>query len=161
METLGQRIAKYRKEKGLTQDELASKLNISPQAVSKWENDITSPDISTLPVLADIFDISIDELLGRAKEKVEYLGETKRKDINKMFLKINVNDGGDKVKINIPLAIIKVCLDTGLQIPQITGNKSLSSIDFREVYKMIEQGVIGEVVSVECEDGTTVSIIVE
>ena len=63
--TLGKRITVNRKRLGLTQDQLAEKLGITAQAVSKWENDLSCPDISILPKLADIFDISIDELLGR------------------------------------------------------------------------------------------------
>ena len=63
-QTLGKRIAYHRKRKGLTQDMLAEKLGITAQAVSKWENDQSCPDITTLPKLAEIFGISIDELLG-------------------------------------------------------------------------------------------------
>ena len=48
----------------MTQEELAQKLNVSTQAVSKWEQKITSPDIMLLPELASIFNISIDELFG-------------------------------------------------------------------------------------------------
>ena len=159
---LGLTISKLRKEKGMTQEELAEKVNVSAQAVSKWENDISMPDISVLPVLAEIFDVSIDELLGREKApKVEILEETKRKDINKMFLKIKVNAEGNKVNINLPLAIVKICIDSGLDIPQVSGNINLSSINFKEIYKMIENGVIGELVSIETDEGATVSISVE
>lgn len=63
--TLGKRIIANRKRLGLTQDQLAEKLGITAQAVSKWENDLSCPDISILPKLADIFGISTDELLGR------------------------------------------------------------------------------------------------
>lgn len=63
--SLGKRITKNRKRLGLTQDQLAEKLGITAQAVSKWENDLSCPDISILPKLADIFSISTDELLGR------------------------------------------------------------------------------------------------
>lgn len=63
--TLGKRIAANRKRLGLTQEQLAEKLGITAQAVSKWENDQSCPDISVLPLLADIFCISTDELLGR------------------------------------------------------------------------------------------------
>ena len=66
--TLGKRIAALRHEKGLKQDELAQMLNVSGQAVSKWENDQTCPDISLLPTLAKTFGISVDEL-SRAKKK--------------------------------------------------------------------------------------------
>lgn len=63
-ETLGKRIVYHRKRLLLTQDQLAEKLGVTAQAVSKWENDLSCPDIGVLPMLADIFEISIDTLLG-------------------------------------------------------------------------------------------------
>jgi transcriptional regulator with XRE-family HTH domain len=63
-QTLGKRIAKNRKKLNLTQDQLAEKLGVTAQAVSKWENDQSCPDISMLPRLAELFGISIDELMG-------------------------------------------------------------------------------------------------
>lgn len=62
--TLGKRIAEHRKRMKLTQDQLAEKLGITAQAVSKWENDQSCPDITMLPRLAEIFGITTDELLG-------------------------------------------------------------------------------------------------
>ena len=70
-ESMGAIIARKRKELGLTQEQLAGELGISYQAVSKWENELSSPDISTLPLLADLFDITIDELFGRVPTKAE------------------------------------------------------------------------------------------
>lgn len=64
-ETLGKRIAAHRKRLGLTQDALAEQLGVTAQAVSKWENDQSCPDITMLPKLAAIFSVSTDELLGR------------------------------------------------------------------------------------------------
>lgn len=63
--TLGKRITANRKRLGFTQDQLAEQLGITAQAVSKWENDLSCPDISILPKLADIFGITTDALLGR------------------------------------------------------------------------------------------------
>lgn len=63
--TLGNTILKYRKALGITQDALAQKLEVTNQAVSKWESDQCCPDINLLPRLADIFGITIDELFGR------------------------------------------------------------------------------------------------
>ena len=69
-ETLGKRISARRKGLGLTQDALAEQLGITAQAVSKWENDQSCPDITMLPRLAEIFRCTTDELLGLApKEK--------------------------------------------------------------------------------------------
>ena len=65
-ETLGRRIARLRLARTATQERLAKELNVSPQAVSKWENDINYPDISLLPDLARFLDVSVDELLSGA-----------------------------------------------------------------------------------------------
>ena len=64
-QTLGNRIVTHRKRLGLTQEQLAKALGVTAQAVSKWENDQSCPDVILLPKLADIFGISTDELLGR------------------------------------------------------------------------------------------------
>ncbi len=69
-QTLGKRIVQNRKKLNLTQDQLAEKLGVTAQAVSKWENDQSCPDIATLPRLAEIFGISIDELLGAKQAPV-------------------------------------------------------------------------------------------
>ena len=63
-QTLGKRIVHHRKKLGLTQDQLAEQLGVTAQAVSKWENDLSCPDISMLPKLAAIFGITTDALLG-------------------------------------------------------------------------------------------------
>ena len=62
-------ISFYRKRQGFTQEELAKKLGVTNQSVSKWESAQCCPDIALLPTLADIFEISIDELFGRKNEK--------------------------------------------------------------------------------------------
>ena len=64
-EILGSNIMRLRKENDLTQEQLANGLGITYQAVSKWETGVSSPDISMLPLLADVFEVSIDELFGR------------------------------------------------------------------------------------------------
>ena len=61
--TLGMMISSFRKEKGMTQIELAEKMGVTDKAVSKWERDLACPDVSTLPKLAEIFDVSEDELM--------------------------------------------------------------------------------------------------
>lgn len=63
--TMGNRIAEHRKRLGITQEALAKQLNVSNQAVSKWESDQCCPDIQLLPEIADIFGITLDELFGR------------------------------------------------------------------------------------------------
>ncbi len=70
-ETLGRRIARLRLAKTATQERLAKELNVSPQAVSKWENDINYPDISLLPDLASFLGVSVDELLSGASASAQ------------------------------------------------------------------------------------------
>lgn len=61
---LNEQIASLRKEKGITQEELAQALGVTNQAVSKWESAQCCPDIQLLPDIADYFGVSIDELMG-------------------------------------------------------------------------------------------------
>ena len=66
---LGKKIRQYRFRSGLTQEQLAEKLGIAAQSVSKWENAVAMPDITTLPLLAEIFGISIDDLFDLTTEQ--------------------------------------------------------------------------------------------
>ena len=161
-ETFGQRFARLRKNLGLKQDDIALKVNISAQAVSKWENDLSAPDIQTLPILADILNVSLDELLGREVEVTKIVTEDKRKDPNSMLLKINVLSAeGDKIKVNLPLSIIKICIEAGMDLPNINGKDALKNIDFNQVFMLIDAGVMGKLIEVESADGDIISITVE
>lgn len=62
-QTLGMMISSLRKAKGMTQLELTEKMGVTDKAVSKWERDLSYPDINTIPKLADLFDTSVDELM--------------------------------------------------------------------------------------------------
>ena len=66
---LGKKIRQLRFKAGLTQEQLAEKLGIGAQAVSKWENAAAMPDITTLPLLAEIFGVSIDDLFDLSSEQ--------------------------------------------------------------------------------------------
>jgi len=63
--SLGKQIVYFRKQQGMTQEQLAQQLGITNQAVSKWEQDQSCPDIQLLPRLADLFGITLDTLFGR------------------------------------------------------------------------------------------------
>ena len=73
MKTLGERIADLRRERGITQENLAGIIGVSAQAISKWENNATMPDITLLPIIADTLGVTIDELFGIRRKVQEKL----------------------------------------------------------------------------------------
>ena len=68
--TIGEIISSLRKEKGMTQSDLAEKMNVTDKAVSKWERNLSCPDVNTIPKLAEILGISVEELLNVQKKEV-------------------------------------------------------------------------------------------
>ncbi len=74
-ENIGRIIAAKRKEKGLTQEGLANLLQITPQAVSKWENGVGLPDVVLIPRIASALEVSVDQLFGAGNKKGELPGE--------------------------------------------------------------------------------------
>lgn len=62
--TLGEMISTLRKEKNMTQNDLAEKMNVTDKAVSKWERNLSCPDVNSIPKLAEILNISVEELLN-------------------------------------------------------------------------------------------------
>lgn len=76
--TIGKNIYMQRKKQGLTQEELAKLINVSFQAVSKWENGVSTPDISMLPILANVFHCNIDSLLGYPAEQQKIMDYEER-----------------------------------------------------------------------------------
>ena len=162
-ETLGQKIARLRKEKNYTQEDLAKRFNVSTQAVSKWENDLSAPDISILKELAKELGVTVDYLLSNEKEDiVNFIPKEERKNINKMILKIKIlSNDGSKVNVNLPMPIIIACVNSGINPPTINGSDTLNSIDFKEIINLIEQGVVGEIVNIESDDGSIIKVFVE
>jgi len=80
--TLGQRLKKVRIDKGYSQSDVATFLNISRQSISRWETDKAYPDIDNLVVLSKYYEVSIDELLTETKELQQEINE-KTEQMNK------------------------------------------------------------------------------
>ena len=154
MINFGAKLQSLRKERGYTQDALAEKLNISPQAVSKWENGATSPDMDTLVKLADIFDVSLDELMGRVVKKPAYYSEPGKKAFDELLLRVSVESkDGDKIWMNLPMPLVKA-LTAGGQMNTMMGGNALSGIDFDAIVALAEQGALGELVVMDSADGS-------
>lgn len=106
---LGNKIKKLRHKSGLTQEQLASRLGVSAQSVSKWENFVAMPDISLLPMIAGEFGVSIDELFDLTTEQKLYRIEKRIETQDELsdeifkeyeeFLLLQLAEGEDRVKI--------------------------------------------------------------
>lgn len=99
MKSIGETITSLRKEKGMTQNELAEKMNVTDKAVSKWERNLSCPDINTISKLADVLEVSVEELL---KAKKQDYNNNKLKDlINLIFKAIALAMGVAVIVLNI------------------------------------------------------------
>ena len=157
MTSLGSKIAFYRKKLSLTQEELAEKCSVTPQAVSKWENDISAPDIGLIPVLAQLFGISCDELLGVETEQVRAVPQ-QLVDLNKVLLKIKVDSAeGDKVNLNLPIMLAEPFLKN----VNVSGKDALRGIDFAQLIELVKSGAVGKIMEVNSAEGDVVEIWVE
>lgn len=175
MEDFGSRLQFLRKQHGLTQDNLAERLMISPQAVSKWENGLTSPDMETLVRLADMFNISLDELLGRAEKKPVQFAAPGTKNLEDLMLRIRIQTGDlaspgsvktgdfaspDSVNINIPFVLVRE-LGSSATNSLVLNGVSTGDIPFDKIVALVERGVIGNILELDTSDGPHISISVE
>ena len=161
-ETIGMRIQQARKQKGFTQSELADKLYVSAQAVSKWENDQASPDITMLSSLSEILGVTIDYLINGQKESETVLKVEEKKNIEDLILKVKILDGETKVNINLPLVLLTIVndLDSLISVDNEMVSNTIKGIDFNKLIELAEKGVIGKLVEIE-DEGTLVEVYVE
>lgn len=163
-ETFGQRFQRLRKAAGLTQEDVANKVNISAQAVSKWENDISAPDISVLAELADMLGVTTDVLLGKEQVATASYVPSAAKNMDELMFRVIVDSkNGDKVRVNLPVALVRVFADSGMTGDQFkfNGKDVLSAIDFKQILSLVERGLLGKIVEVESADGDNVQVFVE
>ena len=162
--TLGEKIASLRKSNGLTQEQLAEKCSVTAQAVSKWENDLTAPDIALLPRLSELFGVSVDELLGVQRAEVTAVNK-ETVDISKLILKVRIIDSdGDKLNFNFPLSVAEAFIKNGkLDVGDGKDKKIsiLKGIDLSHILPMVKEGVIGKLAEIEGGDGDRIEIWVE
>ena len=162
MKTIGQNIAFYRKEKNVTQEKLAEICSVTPQAVSKWENDVSCPDVTLLKTIAKTFGISVDQLLDDGESPITRLDTTT--DFSKKFIKIRVVSDSEKVNVNLPLSLLELLLKSdGLANSISIGGKNnlFKTIDFKQVFELVSLGVMGKLVEVEDSSGEKVEVWIE
>ena len=79
-----------------------------------------------------------------------------------MILRIIIDSNdGDKVRVNLPISLIKIMIDGGAKMPEVNGKDVLKNIDWENIFSLIEQGAIGKLVEIEGSDGDRVDIVVE
>lgn len=86
-QTLGMMISSLRKEKGMTQLQLAEIMGVTDKAVSKWERDLSAPDVNSIPKLAETFGVTVDELMQVKTETKENISYNKKDEIIDIALK--------------------------------------------------------------------------
>ena len=162
--TLGTRIAFLRKGRSMTQEDLAAKMGVSSQAVSKWENDISCPDIQLLPQLAATLGATVDSLLTGKNDDVKLVPQDQRKPFDELTLRVYIDSAqGDKVRVNLPMPLVKIALEIGVDIVpnHAEGMEALRDIDLSKIVELAERGMIGKIMEMESADGDTVEIVVE
>lgn len=177
--TLGEKLSLMRKNSSFTQEEIANHLGVSPQAVSKWENDLSCPDIMLLPKIAELYGKTIDELLdegetaqmpaadnAQKKSKwnlFKHSDTMSKKNSTGRFLKVNVlSRQGDNIHVKLPVALVK-SLKSILKGIKVNGDigVDLNGIDFDMVFELVDSGIMGEIVNVDTSNGDKIRVYVE
>lgn len=155
---IGKNIAALRKEKNMTQEELAGALGVSAQAVSKWETGASCPDISLLTQIADLFGITVDDLLRsdvaqiRSGSLPAAPGSAKVRANRKLNITVE-QPNGKKTSVSIPFGLV----DLGMKIGGIFGlGEELAS----RISAMLQSAEFTEkeIVTVDGENGEHITI---
>ena len=161
-ETLGNKIARLRKEKGYTQEEFSQLLDVTAQAVSKWENDLSCPDIMLLPKISQLLGISIDEMLGNpVLQKQTEKPEEPKPDTSKLRLRINITSPNKKpVNISFPMAMVKRFTKIGTSISSIidVNSPAIDSNKIDSIFELINDGATGEILNITDENNQNIVI---
>ena len=158
---IGSNIAALRKEKGITQEELANALGVSAQAVSKWENNSSCPDVSLLTDIADYFGVTVDALLRSDAEEITR-ADPPSTDNNvaavrggKRNVRIKVTQpNGKETNVKVPFGVVKMGLRVnvfGLQ--RDVADKIDALLD--------DPAAAADILSVDGENGEHVTISIE
>lgn len=153
---LGRRIQHLRKQQGLTQEALSEMMAVSPQAVSKWENAQSCPDIMALPRLASCLGVSIDLLL--TGEDASVTPNAPARKAEELIVRMAVEEPGEvRICINLPFVFFRYAVlynmlsfnfsAEGDEINPATV-QALQNLDYKAIVQMIESGVTGKLLDV-------------
>lgn len=156
--TLGKRIQALRRKNALTQEQLAETMDVTPQAVSKWENDLSCPDVMSLPQLAKTLHTSVDTLLtGESAESAPALPV---KSPEEVIVRIAIHPEDEaRVCLNLPFTVFRLGALHNLLSFTFSANegnldaeklaREMAQVDFRAIVHLIENGARGTLVNVD------------
>ncbi len=144
MNTIGTNIAEFRKQTGMTQEELSVKLNVTSQAVSKWENDLSYPDITVMERLAEVLDVTVDMLL-KGREALPVVKTAEREEIDRRILLVEVTAEKVCTKIRVPVKLF----DRGILDSLLSDEEVLLGVE--TMRELIDGGMLGVIVEHEDE----------
>ena len=156
--SLGKRIQALRKEQALTQEQLAERMNITAQAVSKWENDQSCPDILSLPQLARELHTTVDALLtGQSAVEAPAVPV---KPAEEVIVRISIHPDDDaRICLNLPYPVFSLAVCYDMLTFTFTTNegdidaeklaREIADVDFRAISALIARGARGVLVNVD------------
>lgn len=144
MNTIGQNIAYFRKQKKMTQEELAEKISVTAQAVSKWECDTSYPDITVIQALSKILGVSVTELLEGIQAPAE-IKDAPREMIDRRIVRIEVQVDETKIVTRFPVPAVKKAMENGT-LENLVGASAYSEVV--SILEMIDSGMTGRLVDV-------------
>ena len=145
MNTIGENIAYFRKQKKMTQEELAEKMAVTAQAVSKWECDSSYPDITVMQTLAKTLGVTVDELLS-GEQKIPEVKEATAEKIDRRISLIEVKADETSVVTRFPVSIVKKAIANGT-LRKLVGDEAYEQV--ASIEGMIDSGMTGPLVEVD------------
>ena len=138
--SIGTNIAVYRKNKGLTQSELGEMLGVTNQAVSKWESEVSMPDVMLLPEIAKVLGVTLESLYNlNENQEAAIIGDDR-------IVVLDVESDGAKVKCSVPLEALK----------GITGMLGEQGDSLGEIFEKFGDDFTGTIVDVEADDAKVI-----
>lgn len=155
MNTIGQNIAYFRKQKKMAQEELAEKMSVTAQAVSKWECDTSYPDITSIQTLSKVLGVTPTELINGINHSAE-IKDASQEIIDRRIVLIEVQVDETKIVTRFPVPVIKKAMENGT-LESLVGKDAYSKVV--SILEMIDSGITGRLVEVNSpEVQTTITV---
>ena len=149
-EFIGEHIAYYRKKAGMTQEQLSEKMGVTAQAVSKWENGLTCPDLNSVARLSEILGVSVEQLI-HGDSALPSVKVVETPQVGRRVLCIHVQVKGPattNVTVRFPVELILKAYEMG-SLESLVGDEAPF---VEQAIEMIRQGTVGSLVDVETEE---------